>query len=257
MLLAIDAGNTRIKWGLFDAEGKLQSHGACLHAALNKCIFPQAAKVIISNVAGKKIKALLTEQLAKNINIQWLTVTSQAGQVINGYDQPETLGTDRWAAMIGAWHLHQQSCIVVNAGTTVTIDALIAEDKSVRFIGGMILPGINLMYKSLNLNTAQLADVSEVTNASSVKALSTQLGTNTQAVIKSGVMNSIVGAISQMIEIFSEQTRQLPLMILSGGDANMITQRLATNLKNKHKTHAIIVIDHLVLLGLLNLSQHQ
>jgi len=257
MLLAIDAGNTRIKWGLFDKKGTLQSHGTCLNTALNNCIFPQAEKVIISNVAGNKIKALLTKQLAKHKKIQWITATRKAGRLINDYDQPETLGTDRWAAMIGAWHLHQQSCIVVNAGTTITIDALIAEDESVKFIGGMILPGINLMFKSLNLNTAQLIDVSDVKNDTSVKSLTTQLGTNTQAAIKSGVMNSIVGAVGQMIDIFCEQTKQLPLMILSGGDANMISQSLATDLKNKHKTNAIIVIDYLVLLGLVNLSQLQ
>lgn len=157
-ILTIDAGNTRVKWGLFNKEGVMLSHGACLHGDLAHANFPEVSRVIISNVAGTKIRAELEKKLAASSTIHWIEAQTIACSVKSNYEKPETLGTDRWAALIAAWHIKQTPCVVVNAGTAVTIDALSVnqQTKQAEFIGGLILPGLNLMQQSLGLATAQL-----------------------------------------------------------------------------------------------------
>ena len=80
---------------------------------------------------------------------------SQAEQcgVRSSYAEPAQLGADRWAALIGARRRYAGPCAVVNAGTTMTVDALSAEGI---FLGGFIVPGLELMREALARNTAQL-----------------------------------------------------------------------------------------------------
>ena len=61
--LAIDAGNTRIKWGLFNASGIIIEQGACFHAALSMLALPVAARIVVSNVADTQIQAQLKKLL--------------------------------------------------------------------------------------------------------------------------------------------------------------------------------------------------
>ena len=74
--------------------------------------------------------------------------------VSNGYDEADRLGSDRWAALIAAHHLHpDRDLLVVQAGTAVTIDTLSAQGN---FRGGMIVPGFRLMLDALARSTAGL-----------------------------------------------------------------------------------------------------
>ena len=169
-ILAIDVGNTRVKWGLFNTAGVMLEQGDCLNADLATAVLPDATRVVISNVAGNAIQAQLTSLLSKSTaTIHWIRAQANACGVNNGYDKPATLGTDRWAALIAAWHIKQAPCVVVNAGTAVTIDALsmpphnnyggnnqTGNKNQAEFIGGLILPGLNLMQHSLGHATALL-----------------------------------------------------------------------------------------------------
>ena len=109
-ILAIDAGNTRVKWGLFSATGIMLDHGVCLNTALATAVLPKATRVIISNVAGSgiqlQLKNLLSSHLLSNSTaIHWASAQSIACGVVNHYDKPVMLGSDRWAALIAAWHI--------------------------------------------------------------------------------------------------------------------------------------------------------
>ena len=93
------------------------------------------------------------------MTVEWLTAGAAAGGVVNSYAVPAQLGADRWVSLIAARkraiesELFPSACIVVNAGTAVTIDAL---DAGGVFRGGIILPGIQLMLRALSDNTAAL-----------------------------------------------------------------------------------------------------
>ncbi len=254
-LLAIDAGNTRVKWGLFNAAGNLLETNACLHADLEHAHFPTASKTIISNVAGKTVAEKIKAKLASSSDIEWLISQQNACGVFNGYDTPSQLGTDRWAALIGAWQLKKSSCIVVNAGTAITIDALIAKNNGAEFMGGVILPGFNLMQNSLHLGTAKLPKMSEKLGViHSAEGTDSFLGRTTTQAIQYGALAAILGAIKRLQTAVSTQAQQQAMIILSGGDAPIISQHLTKENMSCTVKYTIDTIEHVVLHGLFRLS---
>ncbi len=251
MLLTIDAGNTRTKWAIFDCNGEITQHGACVNDQISVMdLSPKSLgyeRVIISNVAGKTHASRLESLLASHhLPITWVSASLEACQVRNGYMKAETLGADRWAALIAAWHIQQAPCIVVNAGTAVTIDALSpsTNNQQGEFLGGMILPGVKLMLTSLGQNTAQLPkpDAAHELDANIYLDIFSK---STTHAINAGVLNAITGAITQMSKALATKCGQIPYIILSGGDAPVIQSYLINTVKKPS-----IIIDHLVLKGL-------
>lgn len=250
MLLTIDAGNTRTKWAVFSANGKITQHGSCFNDALLKAdLTPQALGyqcVIISNVAGAAHAEKL-EHLLKPYHLptNWVKASAQACNVINGYTEPEALGTDRWAALIAAWHIQHAPCIVVNAGTAVTVDALTqTADGKGEFLGGLILPGLNLMQASLGMATAQLPKHDAIQNFSANTIADIFARTTTQA-IHAGALNAVSGAITRMAIALKNKSGQAPFIVLSGGNAAIIQNDLAESVTNE-----TVIVDNLVLTGL-------
>lgn len=158
MILCIDCGNTRIKWGLRHGEHWL-AQGALLHAEMGQLLealadLPPPQQIRVANVAGPAIaKAVETACAPWLDRLRWAHSEVQGCGVINGYAEPQRLGVDRWCALIGARHLTRSACLVVGAGTATTIDTL---DATGRFLGGFILPGLDLMRRALVCNTANL-----------------------------------------------------------------------------------------------------
>lgn len=257
-ILAIDAGNTRIKWGLFNTSGIMVEQGACLHAELAMMTFPDASQVVISNVAGDAIQIQLKTLLANNAAIHCVSAQPKACGVSNHYRQPETLGCDRWAALIAAWHIKQATCVVVNAGTAVTIDALSVSlqgddkhsQKQADFIGGLILPGLDLMQQSLGIATAQLPKEPLKSHSIPEKYPVEIFAANTVDAIYAGALHAISGAIYLMLRQLGQQSKHTPYILLSGGNASIIyNQMVKENLIDDMATQAVIV-DNLVLQGL-------
>ena len=133
MLLCLDCGNSRLKWGMF-ADTAQQPHwliqGALPLADIDQlphaiATLPHPERMIACNVASNEVHMLL-EKNAGIIDVPLVWSKSCAAQcgVTNGYDQPGQLGADRWAALIGARQMHSGACLVVNAGTATTVDVL-------------------------------------------------------------------------------------------------------------------------------------
>lgn len=157
MIIAIDIGNTRIKYGVHDganwvARAALPTPEATrlLEIAAH---WPAEADIVACNVAGDAIAQTVEHALQDRYAVRWLRSSRQAGGVQSSYEQPERLGADRWAALIGARARCSSDCLVVCAGTATTVDHL---DANGVFRGGLILPGVDLMRASLARNTAQL-----------------------------------------------------------------------------------------------------
>ena len=252
MLLTIDAGNTRTKWAIFDRHGEITQHGACVNDHLSSVdLSPESLgyeRVIISNVAGKT-HALKFEHLlaAHHLPVIWVKASDEACNVINSYIDVETLGTDRWASLIAAWHIKHAACVVVNAGTAVTIDALHKQpgnNQQGAFLGGMILPGLNLIQTSLGLGTAQL-QVKDTTREFSENTPVDIFARSTAQAIDAGAMNAITGAIERMATALETRCGQTPFIILSGGDAHAIQSYLTDAV-----TNPTLIVDNLVLKGL-------
>ncbi|MCX7180605.1 MAG: type III pantothenate kinase [Proteobacteria bacterium] len=218
MILCLDAGNSRLKYGLFDGSG-WRMRGALNYQALDDLTTQlpvQPSRIVACNVAGESVQ-LRIEALAKNLDlpVTWLTSSAATCDVTNGYDNPRQLGADRWAALIAARALHAGPALVVMAGTATTIDAL---DDSGRFRGGLILPGLSLMRVALASNTADLPHA-----AGHYKAQPT----NTNDAIVSGVIHATLGAIERMRATLGKDA----LCLLSGGAA----AELAPHLNQPHR----------------------
>lgn len=213
MFLLIDAGNTRLKLGLYDGHRWLRRE-ALSYDALPYCdwlasslIAVQRPKVVISNVAGEAVEQQLRLCLGGVLaQTEWLQASLSRCGVRNAYERPLALGADRWAALIGAWHLQQGACLVVNAGTATTVDVLTADAL---FAGGCILPGLDLMRRSLVQGTARLPLADGVVQA---------LPRNTADAIYNGCLHAQLGAIARMR---AQLPAQAPV-ILSGGAAGYL-----------------------------------
>lgn len=235
MIFCIDSGNSRIKWGLHDGQRWVE-RGALAHADLSSLAeLPQRyqpEKVIFSNVAGDAAARNIQQTLA--VWQPWFIearASQQAAGVTNQYENPLQLGVDRWCALIGARGQTQAPCLVVMAGTATTIDTLNAEGH---FLGGLILPGFDLMRRSLSRDTAALP-LAEGQHQKHPK--------NTNDAIISGCLEAQAGAIDRAFG----RIAHLPgvTCLLSGGAA----PRLAPLLNIPHRQ-----IDNLVLEGLARLA---
>ena len=240
MLLVMDIGNTRTKWALADAAGRLQESEVCLNTEISRANFPfaQVTKVLIANVAGEAMAQQLS-QLLNPLPVHFVTAKSEACGVKNQY--ASSLGIDRWAALVAAWQHTKHATVVVNAGTAITIDAL---SKGV-FLGGTIMPGLHLLRASLSQNTAQL-NVDEGAYA--------EFPTNTPDAIETGCLNAVVGAIHLMQKRLEKRSGWLPKLVMTGGDARHIAQALNAQAANAG-TKQVIIIENLVLQGLVLLGK--
>ena len=237
-VLAIDIGNTRIKWG-FSERGSWLRQGwlptaRAAELAAEFTALPVAERIVISNVAGAAVRQQAAAAVDGLGTAQWITSTAAQCGVTSGYAEPATLGSDRWAALIGAWPLTGQACVVVNVGTTMTVDALSAEGA---FLGGFIVPGFELMRGALARDTANLA---------AREGGFSYFPDNTGDAIASGAINALAGAVERMRGYLADTAAgAVPQVVLSGGGAALIEGRIGGR---------VTVVDNLVLEGLLQIA---
>jgi type III pantothenate kinase len=161
-LLAVDAGNTRVKWGLsvdghWVVRGVVAVEDAGTLAAAWAALAPRPTCAWIANVAGDAMRAGLAQACdAIGVTPVWFAASAQAAGVTNGYAQPTQLGADRWAVQVALRARGLGACVAANAGTALTIDA---QDATGRFVGGLILPGLDRMRVALARDAALLADL--------------------------------------------------------------------------------------------------
>jgi type III pantothenate kinase len=234
-----DAGNTRIKWGLHDGRGYVATgavetaNAASLGEVLPSA--PRAARAIASNVAGAAARDALERICqARGTALSFITSRPEQLGVKSGYQDPAQLGTDRWAALVAAHHAGPGHKLVVNAGTALTIDALTADG---RFLGGMIVPGPQLMRRSLDRGTAGL-------RLTEGKFL--EFPASTPDAITTGAIQACAGAIERMRDAMAGADCAPSQIVLSGGAAPEIAGHLPI---------AATIRENLVLDGLLLMAR--
>jgi type III pantothenate kinase len=220
MILAVDAGNSRTKWGLFDAEGALLAQGVVDNTAIAQLAgawqgIRGCRQAVLSCVAGEAQAAELVALLdALNMPVHRLRASQAACGVRNGYASPAQLGTDRWAALIAAWNRHRGACVVATAGTALTVDALSGEGD---FLGGLIVPGVRLMREVLATSTAGVAPAPGQWQ---------DFPASTADAVYSGALAAMAGAVRRMGALLEAREGHAPLCLLSGGDAGVLADVL-------------------------------
>ena len=236
--LLVDAGNTRIKWGVHDGASWIATGAvATSEAATLREGWTRAAGAggaVASNVAGAGVQAEL-ERACAAIGLGLRIIRSEARQlgVTNGYSDPAQLGSDRWAALIAAHHAERGHKLVVNAGTALTIDALTDGGE---FVGGLIVPGPALMRRSLDRGTAGLR---------LTEGAFRDFPASTPDAITSGAIQAAAGAIDRMRAAMARRGSEAARVVLSGGAAGEI----AAHLPLPHAIHENLVLDGLALIA--------
>ena len=223
MNLLVDIGNTRLKWGTLRdgriATGEPQLHNTTglkrnLHSAWRN-IQPSPQRLAISCVGPDSVLVQVIEtamQLWPLLEIIPVKSESVACGVFNGYDFPEKLGVDRWLCLIAARNLWQTPLFIVDCGTAITIDFM---DERGHHQGGVISPGITLMKQSLSKGTSALPFTGRV--------CSVGLARTTEEAIFSGTLLAATGLIKTAL---SYRQAQLPQLVLTGGDAELVARYL-------------------------------
>lgn len=221
--LAIDVGNTRLKWALYAHPrpgAALLGSGAAFLETIDSLAesdwkgLPTPDSMLGSCVAGDAVRRRVREQMElwDELEPRWVIPQPHEAGVTNGYDHPTRLGADRWVSLIGARARAlaggaPRPALVVMVGTAVTVDAL---DTEGRFLGGLILPGFGLMLKALEMGTANLkVPTGEVVD----------FPTNTSDALMSGGASAIAGAIERQYRKLIGRTGVEPLLLMTGGAA--------------------------------------
>ena len=228
--LAVDIGNTAIKYALFDDEVLTCSGQAAdeEHLLADSRLAGADHLIVASVRAGQ---SALLEQLpvkGRRLALSYETPVP----VVNHYLTPHTLGADRLAAVVGASHLFPGTdCLVIDAGTCITTDLV---DKNKNYQGGSIGLGLEMKFRALHTFTQKLPLIQRAPEAVPLA------GRNTAESIQRGVLNGTLAEVQGLIAAHRAQWPGLAV-VLCGGDAAFFE----TNLKEP-----IFAVPALVLIGL-------
>lgn len=246
MILLVDVGNTRIKWGL-SHDQIISDHGAfqykhrpvleALKAAWAK--LPSPERILVANVAGALIAEDLVGYCQEHFQRapEYVQAVPQACGVTNGYTQPAQLGADRWAAVVGAYHLYNGPACIIGCGTAITVDTVTHHG---RHLGGLIAPGIGIMQRAL----AAAAPAIPQEPGDTV----TLYARDTRTAVTSGILYAAAGLIQRATTEIRAQQGARTKFLLTGGDA----ERLQSMLQERY-----MLAPHLVLEGLAVLAGEQ
>jgi len=254
--LLIDAGNSRIKWALVQAGGSQIASGALTHGGEHQPDWlnvPTPGGAWLSNVAGesvaKRIAALL-EARWPQLPLTTIRACAQQCGVTNSYAAPHTLGSDRWAGLIGAHAAFPgEHLLIATFGTATTLEALCADGC---FVGGLIAPGWTLMMRSLGEHTAQLPTL----DASAARGLlggSTRdaarrgpfFATDTPRSLSAGCTLAQAGLVERMWRDLQDEWQVPVRLVVSGGAVDEV----ASALKVPHTRHDSLVLSGLALIA--------
>lgn len=249
--LALDVGNTRLKWALYDSPqpgATLIAHGAEFLENIDKLAegawhdLPEPSHILGCIVAGDAIRRRVAAQLELwDTAAQWVVSSAAEAGLTNGYDHPTRLGADRWVAMIGAWHRmmargERKPLVVVMVGTAVTVEAIDADGK---FMGGIIIPGHGIMLRALESGTAGLhVPTGEVVD----------FPTNTSDALTSGGTFAIAGAVERMIQHVQQHCGVTPVCIMTGGAGWKMAPSMSVSFE---------LVDSLIFDGLLEIAKNR
>lgn len=228
-VLAVDVGNSRVKWALARAGGLSAGEPFCSRAELLEDeldrhwgALPAPERVVVSSVKGPESNATLTAWLLDRWHLpaRFATVNAESLGVRNGYENPLALGIDRWVAMIAAWNSCRGPLCVADCGTALTLDAVDAEG---RHLGGSIAPGLSLMRQSLESGAPALHRLPS--GKPDIPAR------NTADAVQSGILQMAAGFIDRFVTKIEARVNSPVQLFLTGGDAPTVAAQLETPFK--------------------------
>lgn len=220
--LLLDVGNSRIKWCLHVRDRCTPMQLLPADADYDdwlQLIDPAPTVAWLSCVAARRSQALREHLQRRGLKTASAVSSAALAGLRNGYRDPAQLGVDRFCALLGALQLHPgRDCLIIDAGTALTIDLLRADG---RHLGGCILPGLSLMRSALGAGTDQLGK-SIAADALPAELDTTAVADHTALAIELGIRHAAIGAIERL-----RRGRPDWPLLLTGGDAPLLSLALA------------------------------
>ena len=242
MILAVDIGNSSIKFGVFDGETLLNKFSIPtkrelsaddIKAVVDGRIELSITSAIVCSVVPELV-APLTAFLKTNLDVDPFVVQNDLDFGMNIHYKPlEAAGTDRIVNAFAAAEKYGVPCIVCSFGTATTIDIVNAKRE---LLGGLIAPGLLTSAKALHKNTAKLPDVE-------IKTPTSIINQTTETSIQAGIFYSQIGLVESTVSRLKNEIGDAPKVIATGGFASMIAE----------KADVINVVDENLLLNGLRL----
>ena len=219
-VLACDIGNSAIKFTAVCGESVDDVHvakigdaaelGAAVRAVWNEMPAP---KVVVACSVSPAATMALEAAVSQTLDVDVILVGRDVDLPMDTeVDEPEAIGVDRVCVAVAAYDQPGEACVVADFGTAITLDCI--SDAGV-FLGGAILPGLSISADSLAEKTAQLPRVDLAEPPAGP-------GKDTAAAIQVGLLAAARGAMRHCVESFAEQLGHWPLVICTGGDADLV-----------------------------------
>lgn len=223
-LLAVDVGNTRIGMGVWDGEGLHESS----HVSNDKpSSWGPTLEEVWMTMRGVKKHAIVIGSVSPPIARRFADLAAQACDceplmvrddlplpLTLDVENPREVGVDRVCAAAAAFDRMREPCAVASFGTATTIDCVSADGH---FLGGAILPGLEISCEALHAHTAKLPRV--------LPAVPTGVfAKNTYDAIVNGVVYAAVGALREVVERFANELNQWPKLVITGGSAPLVAE---------------------------------
>lgn len=223
-VLAVDVGNTRIGMAIWDGDSL---HGARHVSTEKPSTWRLALQEAWATAIGAKTRAIVVGSVGPRAARRFMDLAtevcdSEPLQVREDLplplpldiENPREVGVDRVCAAAAAYERLQGPCAVASFGTATTVDCVSADG---RFLGGAILPGLEMSCAALHEYTAKLPRVSPAPPGDI-------FAKNTHDAIVNGVVYAAVGALREIVERFATELRQWPEVILTGGSAPLVAE---------------------------------
>lgn len=219
-LLAIVVGNTNTRFGVFHGKELLRADrapNADFEALVERIIaigadLPEAdQKVAVLASDNPPISDRLFDELAGRLNAELFRIGEDLEIPLPRALAPEARpGQDRLLNCLAAYDVLQQACVVVDAGTAITVDFV---DGHGTFQGGAIAPGANMSLRALHEHTAALPEIAFAPPAHEA------FGKDTREAMLQGVFHGARGLVRALVERYAEAYEAYPTVIATGSDA--------------------------------------
>jgi len=228
-MIAVDIGNSGIALGVFvkdelrqtvhleanDPQGLVKIIKAMRVMCGEQEFGARTVPVVVSSV-NHKARERLDQAVDEALDQQILLIGRDVGLDMKlAVENPESVGTDRLLTAMAAYTVVGNAVVVADFGTATTIDCV---DHYGIFLGGAIMPGLNVAAQSLNEHTVGLPHVK-------LQVPAGVYGTNTEAAIQYGIYYGAIGALRGIVEKYATQLGQWPQLVLTGGHAQLIKEK--------------------------------
>lgn len=237
----LDLGNSRFKFGCVEGSRTMlrEVFPADDVEALCRCLHGQPGGALYMTAV-----AVDRKDLVQAVKESWegpvhvIDSARASREFVLHYEHPETFGVDRLLALRAARLRSDGACLVVDAGTAVTIDGL-ARDAV--HAGGWILPGLSLLQ-------AALAPVLEPGGPQATAQPNRMQCTGTREAIDAGTLHLLAGGIDRMCRVLCSGSLEGAPVFGCGGDIRLLEDWCETS---------FLLAPDLVLEGLASLAREQ